>query len=163
VKFITTLENLERQIIQIIATDRIDKPISSMSGKLKRAKSKLAKAVELDGGSFEGSRVYAYVEETDLMKARGMKNGIEAFSNEHPKYGTILKGYIEEERAKTETHLNFGMYEGCRLSSNDYMGVMTGLGFSEGVAEGLYPELMNISYGLARKREETGRSILIGN
>lgn len=157
------MENIERQIIGLIATDRIDKPISSMSGKLKRAKPKLAKAVELDGGSFEGNRCYARVESEDVMKARGMRNGIEAFSAEYPRYGTILNGYIEEERARTETHLHFGMYEGCRLTSKDYMGVMTNLGFSEGVAESLYPELMNISYNLAKKRDEIERSILIGN
>ena len=40
-----TNETLERQIIQLIATDRIDIPISSMSGKLKRRKPKLAEAV----------------------------------------------------------------------------------------------------------------------
>ncbi|MBT3642432.1 hypothetical protein HN604_01960 [archaeon] len=157
------MTNIERQILQIIATDRIDKPISSMSGKLKRAKPKLAQAVELSGGSFEGSRAYARVEESDVMKARGMRNGIDAFSSEHPRYGAILNGYIEEERARTETHLYFGMQEGSRLTSNDYMGVMTNLGLSEGVAEGLYPELMNISYKLARKRDEGERSILIGN
>jgi len=37
------MANIERQLIELIATDRIDKPISSMSGKLKRAKPKLAK------------------------------------------------------------------------------------------------------------------------
>ena len=46
-------ENLEGQIIEILATDRIDVPISSMSGKLKRAKPKLAKAVNL--GEYEGN------------------------------------------------------------------------------------------------------------
>ena len=55
-------ENIERQLIEIIATDRIDKPISSMSGRLKRAKPKLARSVELDSGdSFEGDRTYARV------------------------------------------------------------------------------------------------------
>ena len=37
-------EQLERQFIEIVAMDRIDRPISSMSGKLKRQKPKLAKA-----------------------------------------------------------------------------------------------------------------------
>ncbi len=42
--------NIERQVIEIIATDRIDIPISSMSGKLKRGKKKLAQALELENG-----------------------------------------------------------------------------------------------------------------
>lgn len=37
--------NTERQLIELIATDRIEMPISSMSGKLKRQKPKLAQAV----------------------------------------------------------------------------------------------------------------------
>ena len=51
--------NTEKQLIELIATDRIDKPISSMSGKLKRAKPKLAKALELqDGDLYESERVF---------------------------------------------------------------------------------------------------------
>src|SRR3989344_4049182 len=127
-------ENIEDKIITLIATDRIDIPISSMSGKLKRAKPKLAK---------------------------GMAEGIELFSNEFPKYGTILRGLIEEQRALRETHLYFGVNSGCRLTADDYMGVMTGLGFSEPRARDLYPELMDASRSISRKREEE-RSVLIG-
>ena len=43
-------KTIETQLIEIIATDRIDKPISSMSGKLKRAKPKLAQILELKSG-----------------------------------------------------------------------------------------------------------------
>jgi len=56
----------------------------------------------------------------------------------------------------------FGMHEGRRLTAEDYMGVMRDLGFSDGVAANLYPELMDISYKMARKRDETERRILIG-
>lgn len=151
----------EKQILEIIATDRIDIPISSMSGKLKRKKPKLAKALELTK-KFEGDRSYAHVDTTDKDKARGMRDGIELFSQEFPKYGKILNGMIEEKRAKRETHLVFGMYEGCRLTSDDYMAVMTDLGFSEQRAEGLYQELMKISRNMSKKRDYEERSILIG-
>jgi hypothetical protein len=40
-------ENLERQILEIIASDRIDIPISSMSSKLKRSKKKKMKTTLL--------------------------------------------------------------------------------------------------------------------
>lgn len=155
------MENIERQLIELIATDRIDKPISSMSGKLKRAKPKLAKAIDLKR-SFEGDRAYARIEDGDRMVTRGMRDGIKVFAEAHPKYGEILNEIIEEERAKRETHLYFGMQDGCRLTSADYMGVMTNLGFSEATSERLYGELMDVSYKLARARKETERRILIG-
>lgn len=154
---------MEREIIRLIATDRIDKPISSMSGKLKRAKPKIAKSLNLkDGEAYNGERVFAYVEGGETLKARGIKEGIEKFEAEFPRYGQILKGYIEEKRALTEVNLYFGMNRNCRLTTEDYLEVMENLGFTEATAERLYPELMNISYDLAKKRNETERSILIG-
>ena len=157
-------EGLERKIIEIIATDRIDKPISSMSGKLKRAKPKLANAVELEpGDSFQGNRAYARVDTSNRDKARGMRKGIDEFKKLHPRYGTILEGLIAEQRVASETHLYFGMNENCRITADDYIGVMMELGFTEATAKRLYPELMDISRNLARKRDETERSILIGS
>lgn len=155
------IENLERQLIEIVAMDRIDRPISSMSGKLKRRKPKLAKAVELPKEKFSGDRVWARVDEEDKQKARGMKEGIEKFEENFPKYSRILKGYIEEQRTIREKYLVFGMNNGCRITSQDYMGVMKELGFTPAIAERLYPELMDISHKLKRKRDETERSILI--
>lgn len=153
--------NIERQIIETIATDRIYIPVSSMDGKLKRTREKLAKTIELDGDHFKGDRVYARVEEDETMKARGMKEGIENFSQEYPRYGKILRGMIEEERAKREINLYFGVNNGCKLTADDYMGVLTGLGFSGQHVETLYQELMKVSRSLSRKRDEE-RSILIG-
>jgi len=156
-------EQVERQIIELIATDRIDKPISSMSGKLKRRKPKLAKGIDLGpfNGSFSGDRAYARVEESEGSKARGMKEGIAKFTEEFPRPGKILEGYIAEQRVIRETDLYFGMNDGCRITSNDYIGVMTDLGFTEATAKDLYPELMDVSRTLARQRDETERSILI--
>jgi hypothetical protein len=53
------------------------------------------------------------------------------------------------------------MNEGCRITSNDYMGVMTDLGFTEATARDLYPELMDVSRNLAKQRDEGERSILV--
>ncbi len=157
------IEQVERQIIELIATDRIDKPISSMSGKLKRKKPKLARAIDLGqwNGSFEGDRAYARLEESEGSKARGMKEGVAKFAEEFPRYGDILAGYIAEQRVIRETDLYFGMNEGCRITSNDYMGVMTDLGFTEATARDLYPELMDVSRNLAKQRDEGERSILV--
>jgi hypothetical protein len=157
-------EQLERQLIEIVALDRIDKPISSMSGKIKRRKPKLAKGIDLADfdNHYDGDRVWARSQYDDRLKARGLKDGVEKFEARFPKYGRILKGYIEEQRTIRETHLYFGVQDGCRVTSRDYLGVMEDLGFSPGMSERLYPELMDISRKLARKRDESERSILIG-
>jgi len=158
------MENIERQIIEIIATDRIYIPISSMKGKLERQKPKLAKAVELSDykNNFVGERVYARVETDDItQKARTMSEAVNEFAEKYSRPGKILKGLIEEKRQAKESNLYFGMNQGCRLTANDYLSVMEGLGFSGEHAETLYQELMKVSRDLSKKRDEE-RSILIG-
>ncbi len=156
-------EQLERQLVEIVAWDRIDRPISSMSGKLKRGKPKLAQEVDLSehDGNYDGERVWAMISEQDRSKARGMKEGIAEFSSQFPKYGRILQGYIEEQRTVREKYLVFGMQDGAKVTSNDYMGIMEDLGFSPAVARSLYGELTSISRNMAKKRNEQERSILI--
>lgn len=152
--------NIERQLIELIAMDRIHKPISSMSGKLKRRQPKIAQKIEING-DYYGERTWARINDVDENKARGMKEGIAKFSEKFPKYGQILQGYVQEERAIREKYLVFGMQEGCRITADDYVGVMEDLGFTEITARRLYPELMNISRKLTKKRDETERNILI--
>ncbi|MFA6022756.1 MAG: hypothetical protein WC781_01570 [Candidatus Pacearchaeota archaeon] len=157
-------KKLETHIIELIATDRISIPIKSMAGKLDRAKPKLGykvvESMELEDNYF-GDRVYARISYEDEMKARGMREGIEVFSEKFPRYGTILNGIIEEKRAEKEKHLYFGMNEGCKLTAGDYREVMAGLGFNSNESEQLYPRLMEISRKLSRARNEE-RSILVG-
>jgi hypothetical protein len=158
-------EQLERQIIDLVAVDRIYVPLSSFDGKLKRRRPKLAEALnaaeEFDG-SFKGERAYARVESEDKQVARGMRDGVEEFSKKFPKYGKILNGIIEEERTKRETHLYFGMNPGKRLAQDDYMAVMQDIGLSEAKAEQFYPVVMEISRNLTRKRDGEERSVMIG-
>ena len=157
-----TNENVEQGLIRLIATDRIEIPISSMSGKLKRQKPEIAKDVAAEFNQrYSGDRTYARVVEDNKMKARTMKEGIEAFSLDYPKYGELLQQYIAEERERKETHLCFGMKDGCRITADDYRHVMTDLGFTPAMAEELYPALMDVSRKLSRQRGEE-RSILIG-
>ncbi len=154
---------LEEQIIGLIAMDRVEIPISSMSGKLKRQKPKLAKDIDLSDykGKYQGERAYARIESEDLEVARGMKDGIDEFSKRHPKYGAELQEIIDEKRTERETHLYFGLNEGSRLSEADYIGVMRSLGYSEAGARSLYPELISVSRKISKKRDEE-RRILIG-
>lgn len=156
------MTEVEQGLIRLIATDRIEIPISSMSGKLKRQKPEIARAVaEGFNLRYSGERTYAKVVEDDKMKARGMREGIESFSRDYPKYGEILQQYIDEERSLRERHLFFGMKEGCRITADDYRDVMTNLGFTPAMAEELYPALMDVSRKLSRQRSEE-RSIMIG-
>ncbi|MBS3065439.1 hypothetical protein J4229_00100 [Candidatus Pacearchaeota archaeon] len=155
-------EGLERSVIALVSADRMYIPISSLDGKLKRMKPKLARAIILpdEKKSFRGERVYARIETESEQKARGIKEGIELFSEKYPQYGKILKGIIEEERVIRETHLYFGMNEGKRLTSDDYLGAMAELGFGEVSARNLYQELIEASRNISRKREEE-RSIML--
>lgn len=157
-------KDYEAQVIELIATDRIYVPVSSMKGKLEKARPTLAKALGLqDGESFDGARVHARVESDDTtMKARTIREAVDQFSAEYPRHGKILEGYIAETRAAKETHLYFGVNAGSRLTTDDYMQVMTGLGFTEITARNLYPELMAVSRNLTRRRGEDERSVLIG-
>ena len=109
-------ENLERQLIELIAADRIDIPISSLSGKLKRLKPKLAAQVDITqyGNYFTGERVYARVETDETMKARGMKEGIEEFSKLYPRYGAVLTGLIEEKRIEKERREKTASASSCK-------------------------------------------------
>ncbi len=157
-------KNLERQIIELIAVDRIDIPISSMGGKLKRQKPKLAKEVDLSEhkNKFRGERVYARIEIDDItQKARTISEAVNEFAEKYSRHGKILKGLIEEKRQAKESNLYFGINPGCRLTADDYLGVMENLGFGGQYAENLYQDLMKVSRNLSKKREEE-RSILIG-
>ena len=154
--------NIEQGLIRLIATDRIEIPISSMSGKLKRQKPVIAREVADEFNQrYSGERAYGRVVSDNKMKARGMSDGIEAFSKDYPQYGVILQQYIDFERSKKETHLYFGMKEGCRITADDYRQVITDLGFTPKMSEELYPALMDVSRKLSRQRGEE-RSILVG-
>lgn len=156
------MTNIERQLIQLIAADRLDIPISSMSGKLKRMKPKLAQEVNFGGDAYEGDRVYARVRVDDAtQKARTMSQAIGVFSEQYPRHGAVLQGLIEETRIARETSLYFGVNPGCRLTADDYLGVMSNLGFTENQARSLYIPLMDASRNISKKRDEE-RSILIG-
>ena len=156
-------EGLERHVIALVAADRMDIPVSSMSGKLKRMKPKLAPQITLpnEAKPYNGERVYARIETENEQKARGMREGIEIFCEKHPQYGKILQGLIEEERVVRETHLYFGMNEGKRLTADDYLTVMADLGFGEASARSLYHELIEVSRNISKKRDEE-RSIMLG-
>jgi hypothetical protein len=159
---INTNEQFERQVIELVAADRAYIPVSSMDGKLKRLRLKLAQDMTVPNGRYVGERVFARIDDDDCMKARGIKEGIEAFAEQYPKHASILTGLIEEKRMERETHLYFGVNPGCRLTADDYLGVMANLGFTEAQARTLYEPLIGTSRAIAKKRDEA-RSVMIGS
>jgi len=155
-------KTLERQVIELIAADRIFITASSIDNKLKRMRPKLAQAIELPRNQYSGQRVYARIKEEDETgKARTISEAVDTFSARYPKYGQILNGLIAEKRTAKETNMYFGVNPGCRLTAEDYLGVMANLGFTEARARNLYEPLIESSRAIARKRDEE-RSILIG-
>ena len=154
---------MEQNIIQLIAQDRLEIPLSSMYQKVKKDKQSHAKSLaeRLDGRSFTGERTYASVTREDKERARGLKEAVAEFAAEFPKYGRILLGKVAEKRVLAEQHLYFGVNNGCRLTTDDYVGVLQSLGLSETAARNLYPSLINVSRKLEKEREEE-RSVIVG-
>ena len=154
---------MEQEILQLIARDRLEIPLSSMYQKVKKAKQRDAKSLaeRLEDARFDGERTYAFKESEDKERARGMKEAVAEFAQEFPKYGQILLGKVAEKRTLAEEHLYFGVQQGCRLTTDDYISVMQSVGLTESVARGLYPDLINVSRKLAKAREEE-RSIIVG-
>jgi len=154
----------EQSVLELIAMDRIEIPLSSLYQKIKRDKKGQANQVVAQLGDktkYNGERSNAYLVDEDKEKARGMKEAVVEFADEFPKYGKILAGKIAEKRVKTEKHLYFGINEGCKLTGDDYIAVMTSLGLSESTARSLYPDLMELSRKLAKRQGEK-RRIIVG-
>jgi len=153
---------MENQIVKLIAEDRLQVPMSSLEQKVRKSKMSDAKSIaEMIGEKFDGNRVYAFIEEEDKDRARGMKEAVAEFEQEFPKYGAILKGKINEKRKLSEKYLYFGLYDGCKLTSEDYLGVLQNIGLTERAARELYPELLNLSRKLVKGKGEE-RSIIVG-
>jgi len=158
-------KELERRVLTLIAQDRIEAPLSSMYQMTKRRKA--ASASEIGGyvlpaTPFHGERVFAYSAQNDVNKARRLKEAVTEFKKRYPKYGDALTQVIEEKRSRSETHLSFGTNPNAKLTADDYIGVMTSLGLSEQTSRNLYPDLVEISRRLKKKRDEGVRSVLIG-
>jgi len=158
-------QELERQVISLVAIDRIYVPMSSFDGKLERMRPKLAREIDAAdnfNGCYEGERAFARVVKEDKEKAKGLRAGVEEFKAEYPRYGAVLEGMIQKKRVDSERHLYFGMNPGKRLTQDDYMRVMQDIGLSPERAEQFYPVVMEISRNLSRKRGGEDRSVMIG-
>ena len=161
-----TENNYEEQVRHLIAYDNLDVTLSSLHKKADRRHK--AMAVDLKGAVVDGEDfgcAIAKIEYKDKKKARAMGEAIAEFCTKNPKYGSELLGMIKKKRKSRETHLFYGLEEGRRISSSDYIGAMTDCGLSETRARDLYPVILDISRDLQESREdESGlRRILIAS
>ena len=156
-------KQIERQLAELVAAERLYVPVSSIDGKLKRKRPVLASNIDIPVEGYIGQRFYARVEREDVTaKARTMTQAGDLFAQRYPRSGEVLKGLIAETRLSKETNLYFGMNPGCRLTADDYLGVMTSLGFTETQAQRLYEPLVESSRQISRARNDGERSILVG-
>ncbi len=155
----------EKQIIRLIAMDRIDVTLSSLDNKLRKQRSNLAEEVAEDVGKqseFVGKRTYARTDVKDKRLARGMKVAIEEFEKEFPLYGKILRKKIAEKRDLREEHLYFGTRDSSRIAGQDYLEVLTDLGISEHQAHMMYPLVIEASRKIQQARNNQERSAIVG-
>jgi hypothetical protein len=147
----------------LIARDRLEIPLSAIHQRNRRVKTSEAKTLadSLGNERYESERVYAFVESEDKMRARGMKEAFAEFCELYPRHGSILKGLVEDKRITAENHLYFGVHNGSRLTTADYLSAIQSTGISEQVARNLYPDLLKVSRKLSGEREEE-RSIIVG-
>ena len=91
---------MEKQVIRLVAQDRIEMPLSSMYQKLRKVKkqhaSGLAEIIRNERDQeFEGNRVFAYFQREEKERARGMKGC--CWCRRISKYGTILKEKLRKK------------------------------------------------------------------
>ena len=154
----------EKLVRKLVAMNDLRIPFSRLYQKNKKIEKEYALGISNYVGQSAdfGNSVSANVEKTEKQKARGMEDGIELFSKQYPRYGSILKGMIEEKRAESEVYLNYGLNEGYKLNDNEYVSVMRDIGLTDAEAEAMFPKLMDISARLKKKQKEGLREILIG-
>ncbi len=155
--------DVEVGVRSTVAYDILSKPLSSLGQKADRRKNKVAAEVASylkEGDKFE--RVFAYIEvRPEEERARTLREGIDAFKAEHPRYGTILEGMIEETRTANNRYLVYGVSTGFSLGAEDYRRVMKDLGMNSREADAMYPHLLDISDRLGKARENARRDILL--
>jgi hypothetical protein len=154
----------EKLVRKLVAMNDLRIPLSSLYQKNKKIEKNYASGISNYVGQTAdfGNSVSAYIEKTEKQKARGMEDGIEEFSKQYPRYGNILKGLIDEKRAKSEVYLNYGLNQGYKLNDNEYISVMRDVGLTDEEASIMFPKLMDISARLKKKQKPGLRDILIG-
>ena len=158
----------EGNVRKLIAYDNMNIPLGALNRRIARRHKDLAVNLEepVDQGADFGCAI-ADVEYRDKNKARALRDAVNAFCEEFPREGRKLQQYIAVKRVERETYLQYGLPEGRKLSSADYVQAMVDVGLTESQARVLYPAVLDTSRVLQRARGKktttTGiREVLIG-
>jgi len=155
----TELEILTRNMV---AYDVLKAPLSSLHQKAGRKQKAAAKtaAQYIEAGDV-ADRVYVSIQETEQEKARTLRQGINTFKEAHPRYGAKLEGMISETRTQKNNIIQYGIEDGFKLGTQDYVRVMKDLGLSETAAHAMYGHLLEVSEKLGKASETGMREILL--
>ena len=152
---------LEKRVRRLIAGDITSKVLKNLGEKGVRRLNKGAKEIfGLLDKEEPNDRFYVRVEKIEEEKARTMRQGVNAFKKEYPRYGEILEGLIAEKRMKKNKNLVYRLNKG-KLSEEDYTQVMMDLGFEKREASAIYPHILAISERLGKADEQMERTILL--
>lgn len=154
---------IEKYVRHMVALDVLGKPFKTLGDRAWRRENKLAKMIAdcLIEKYDVGERVFVEVEKIDEEKARTLREGVEAFKKEFPRYGKILEEMIKGRRIRKNKYLRYGLNEDFVLGSEDYISVMKDLGFEREEACAVYPHIKVISERLGKSKEQSKRLILL--
>ena len=154
---------LEKKVRKLIASDISYRVLKSLGEKGVRRLDKIAREIEeaLETEE-ENERFFAQIKTTPEEKARTLRQGIDAFKEEHPRYGLLLEEMIAKKRIQSNKYLFYKLNSGYKLSEEDYVQVIIDLGFERREASAMYPHILSISERLRKADETLERSILLG-
>ena len=159
----------EDDVRKLVAYDNFDIPLNALHKRIDKRHKDLAVQVGefYESGEADFGVAMVNVEYRDKQKARVVREAIDEFCEAHPRVADDLRARIAVKRSERETYLQYGILEGSRVSSADYMAAMTDCGLTEAQAEALYPAVLDTSRILQRARGKKTtssglREVLIG-
>ena len=158
------MEQIEKNIEDLIAYDRIKSLYSSFSQRAERREKDLAygiyNQIARDEKIPTDSKVFASITDITESNARGMKDGMQEFKKRYPDYGKILEGLIEEKRDEREVYLNFGI-AGKELPDAAYLRTFRDLGIDSEGAHKVYATVEIFESIKKKKQDNNARKLLI--
>ncbi len=94
----------------LVAYETIARPLDALAKRSKRVRDVIVPSVThaLRRGQHVDGPCYARLETKSSQLARGMREGIDAFKEAHPRYAGELENFIQEKRNQRRTRLVFG-------------------------------------------------------
>jgi hypothetical protein len=158
----------EKNIRKLVAYDNLDLPLCAVHNRMDRKHKKLAASLQdpIDAGDDFGEAI-VNIRYDNKQKSRAISEAVDEFVNKYPTEGRELQKMIAVKRTMRETYLEYGMPEGKRISSQEYIEAMTDVGLTEAQAKSFYPQALELSRTLQRlrgkKTTSSGlREVLIG-